>query len=1360
MSCMQFINFQQKSFCATAISQTTDLSKSYDWRNYNKYQDNVCERLFQFTNDQVRVVLFRECDFRGRKLLFDSQAVQKVPLANQTSGQQETNNPSQTEKEKKAYAEVSNGYGYLYARPNSDIQQLSEMIFGSVAMSYRGTSYKIHSLASPSRFMCTQVFPCPRQTRGGRYSAPGRTSCGNHNNHCSGVSSLSLDHSSKLEDSSTSCTTSFSDQSVHSTASDTLLVCRRNRSVPLDVPQTNNGVSTNIPNGSVVGDSGFGGDQSCGSCGSSFGPQSFPHCETNSAGNSNATFSCGGLYKRWLRSASTSLEYSTSSLTGSASADECYLKPHPRTRKLGLAIIIQLTNGQEENIQKFLLEHAALIEALVWRVRHGAEVAFLRHVNFLSLMSEVTTSTARWLIGFLTGPHLSVHMWRSLSSSSSPSNCDSSSSISGSRTLLKDGVDSQNLNRSISQDRLSCSVNSGVSCTSLSNSLCESSGASSSVEKTTEFTFLNLSRFFRNDCDSKRSDCGGSAGACGSDNRSLLAEKFVRELCELLESVDVKHTNFFISTLVTAVLTHHLGWVATALDSNPNDEEALRKLQKTSNPLWGQLNDLYGAVGSPTKMAHTIITGSNKPELITKILNFLTYFIRCSDVLKKSCSRCDVVEENSAVDRICREKRCIPKENYKKYQDHLDEMAACNSSLKKIEVLKEISLKLDDSKINHIMRYSQLKELDEASDVEINSFNHEVNNLRPSKGLSKTSTCLSDLSKIETEECSQENNTLSRTNHNTSLSKTTTCLNELNKMAEVSNEEPNEDNVSNNTVCFLENSSWSTPKDHFGLTNEDIHRKVRTLFRGLKDVPKYHSNQEIHKLNKMDLERQRSSSSTVLNGDQNKSVVFILGDDEPLVGLKKQMSQNLNKMEASVENNEVNKESCNAKRNSIGNIPGKNTFFSIDSSIEEGGEFKDSDFVKYNENYNIKPSTSWNHLEQIELKEKCDVNQEATCSTSSSDQGNKKKSFLRSQSEPPEHVKDKNNTSSKPRFKYTGVKFNFQQHQQIFTNYMRSKNIELSNLSFAEKAMKFNGALSTNFDFTNCEDNFEEVEALQTPSNASELEFMSELGDVDKADPQQVRETTGEKLQKTFKRNFLPNTIIREPTFEGATNDQQGELKKNTEKSSTLVDRNGSKVKYLNLIELPMPKSIVSASPLTIGYTSTLFRGISECYISDMVLQGISVPKTIWETSLRKDLTLTARHPLLDQPVDEAIAIIADTDTWEVQLMSSHTYVIDKGSSGIRIGMSQLIANMLESLLHMWKLHTPPEYCLMHIEQRLQEFCTRSKALAEMLLATDFCSMELLTNALQLEVNDIPLLMAVASTHSPQITQKYGLSFQ
>lgn len=70
------------------------------------------ERTFTFTKDQVRLVLFRECDFRGRKLLFDSQSVQKI-LLSQTDKQITTttssiNSPNKTEK----YVEKTNGYGY------------------------------------------------------------------------------------------------------------------------------------------------------------------------------------------------------------------------------------------------------------------------------------------------------------------------------------------------------------------------------------------------------------------------------------------------------------------------------------------------------------------------------------------------------------------------------------------------------------------------------------------------------------------------------------------------------------------------------------------------------------------------------------------------------------------------------------------------------------------------------------------------------------------------------------------------------------------------------------------------------------------------------------------------------------------------------------------------------------------------------------------------------------------------------------------------------------------------------------------------------------------------------------------------
>lgn len=101
--------------------------------------------------------------------------------------------------------------------------------------------------------------------------------------------------------------------------------------------------------------------------------------------------------------------------------------------------------------------------------------------------------------------------------------------------------------------------------------------------------------------------------------------------------------------------------------------------------------DLYGAVGHPAKIAHTVVTGSSNAELISKILNSLTYFIRCCDIERRDATRADVETENSVVDYICREYSCIPKEYYKKYEDHLREMESFNAKVRSLR--EEATLK-------------------------------------------------------------------------------------------------------------------------------------------------------------------------------------------------------------------------------------------------------------------------------------------------------------------------------------------------------------------------------------------------------------------------------------------------------------------------------------------------------------------------------------------------------------------------------------------------------------------------------------------------------------------------------------------
>ena len=55
----------------------------------------------------VRVVLFRECDKRGKKLLFDSSTVEKVKLS-----------PERDTKDA-IFTESTDGWGYKYLQPPS-----------------------------------------------------------------------------------------------------------------------------------------------------------------------------------------------------------------------------------------------------------------------------------------------------------------------------------------------------------------------------------------------------------------------------------------------------------------------------------------------------------------------------------------------------------------------------------------------------------------------------------------------------------------------------------------------------------------------------------------------------------------------------------------------------------------------------------------------------------------------------------------------------------------------------------------------------------------------------------------------------------------------------------------------------------------------------------------------------------------------------------------------------------------------------------------------------------------------------------------------------------------------------------------
>lgn len=396
---------------------------------------------------------------------------------------------------------------------------------------------------------------------------------------------------------------------------------------------------------------------------------------------------------------------------------------------------------------------------------------------------------------------------------------------------------------------------------------------------------------------------------------------------------------------MTAVLTHHLGWVATVCSSTLNSyQETALDLNQPYNLLWSQLSDLYGAVGYPIKTAQTVITGSNKNNIINKLLSSLTYFIRYGNVDKQLVNRCSIEEDNKKADIICIRNNIIPKE--KKYEDHLKELMVCANP-----------------------------------------------------------------------QCSDNNNEKEAVKRLTKIKSSVKLTDLINKRC---------DNVSNNKPL---------PHIEHYFKNDEVPKSLSKSFN-MGDLTKLQEK----------VESRRGSSEC---GDLD--VIFVLGDNEKLVGLKKDECPPLSG---------AKRKTSLAKRPST-----------LDISKSHSNEAKTS--CKKCMFYH---SSSFDALCPNQLENKPEPSPVK----------------LRAHSEPPEVRK----VTPVVEYRHSRVKFSLQQYPQVVKNYMKSKNIELEGLSLGEKVFDKFATVQHNIklDLSGYESESEEVEALHTPSNASELEFSPDMG--------------------------------------------------------------------------------------------------------------------------------------------------------------------------------------------------------------------------------------------------------------------------
>jgi folliculin-interacting protein 2 len=306
------------------------------------------------------------------------------------------------------------------------------MVFGSVAISFRGPSFKIHWLDSPTRVLCSQVFLAPVQP----YSSTSSSSANTHSsfNQTHASSNYGSDLISDISG-SVSETNSLNSFSVSDSAHNVSL-----RTHPLDVP-----TALSLDNDDFKFISQSIGDGSSGYISSEPFQQRYSSARSSLASiyseveNSSRRMSfdsthelgCefGRFNRRIMKNLSTSFEnvstitdnlaniiennYFTvtgaSNLTGlsdgcvsklrrnsevvdrrkttsgdALSSNSSTLHHHrPKRPRLAISVCITMSECMEQEMICFCSEHMALIEVMLYRLRAAAENAYINRQNFL-----------------------------------------------------------------------------------------------------------------------------------------------------------------------------------------------------------------------------------------------------------------------------------------------------------------------------------------------------------------------------------------------------------------------------------------------------------------------------------------------------------------------------------------------------------------------------------------------------------------------------------------------------------------------------------------------------------------------------------------------------------------------------------------------------------------------------------------------------------------------------------------------------------------------------------------------------------------------------------------------------------------
>ncbi|XP_032885176.1 folliculin-interacting protein 1 isoform X1 [Amblyraja radiata] len=1107
----------------------------------------------EFNPTQIRLIVYQDCERRGRNVLFDSKKTEetsssKVCSEIQTkilekychskcnscigSSDSFSSSSSSTSNSKDQSSKCQS------SRQSSDANMLGEMMFGSVAMSYKGSTLKIHQIRSPPQLMLSKIFTA--RTTG---SVTGSLN--------------TLQDSLEFINQDTTTTKPCTDQNVlmNSLVGFSQLCSPRralgvSEAAPLRLIRSASffavhSTPMDMPSRGIDEDRDSGITRSASLSSLLITPFPSP--------SSSLPSSCASSYhRRWRRSKNTSLEngvFPRWSVEESfnMSDESCSSNPSiVRKKKIAIGIIFSLSQVEEENhkFHEFFFAHFPLFESHVNRLKFAIEQA-------MKLRNRISETNQR--VG-----------------------CNKI-------------VDALNEFRTAILDLYT-------------------------MPRITEPVWLSM--------------------MSGAPEKNLLCQQLMREFALLMEQAS---KNQFLPALITAVLTNHLAWVPTVMPNGQppikiflekHSSRSVDMLSKSNpyNPLWAQLVDLHGAIGSPVRLARTVVIGKRQ-ELVQRLLHFLTYFIRCSELqetqlLVEGEGDGDVSE---SVMSTSLEKGEVEESEYVVVTLHRNKSSLFPTILQNWDALSQ----------NHTLGTHQCKKCplhpgkerldgtgqEEAGGSSDSSVSSHRNLWETSGGPSSCVETLPALCRADAVQQHKESaHSLQETKTEMLLSVRSAAVDQS-LVVEPAVEKQPPDKPSPPSIPCSENLLQSCPSS--------IQKVTFQIGESLSpDSDTEAKRNETHQAVQKGLEELKQRV-------QEKSV-----------------------------------------RRTLGQSKTKDTLSNTHSyEWDPSREGSMSLFDEYFNEDNLIEAKTIDDLPKEELRE------------------------------------------------------------------VEQQNIAVQGLGIQDTEQQCGANGSTCI--CTCKMYVMDLESHPLSSAEQNTRGKTSLHNYCARDRPQKQGPS--VVEWDIPRNESSDSALGDSENEDAGH----ELPKHSNYSTEQDD-------WLEQIEIPFPESnpieINSNKPSMANFGRSLFGGYCPHYVSDFVLHGTGSDEKL-KQCLPADLTHAVQHPVLDEPIAEAICIIADLDKWSVQIASSQRRVTDSNKLGKEVLVSSLVSNLLHSTLQLYKLNLSPNFCIMHLEDRLQELYFKSKMLSEYLKGQTRVHVKELGMVLGIESSDLPLLAAVASTHSPYVAQ-------